>query len=45
VGVEIIEGNPPPEKLLPIWEALLQESRFTNPFLTPVWNQLWLKHF
>ena len=45
MGVEIIEGNPPPEKLLPIWEALLQESRFANPFLTPVWNQLWLKHF
>jgi CelD/BcsL family acetyltransferase involved in cellulose biosynthesis len=45
VGVEIIGGNPPPENLLPIWETLLQESRFANPFLTPVWNQLWLKHF
>ena len=45
MGVEIVEGNPPPEKLLPIWESLLQQSRFPNPFLTPLWNQLWLKHF
>ncbi len=45
MGVEIIEGNPPPETLLPIWETLLQKSRFPSPFLTPVWNQLWLKHF
>ena len=45
MGVEIIEGNPLPERLLPIWESLLQQSRFPNPFLTPLWNQLWLKHF
>ncbi len=45
MGVEIVEGNPPPEKMLPIWETLLEQSRFPNPFLTPLWNQLWLKHF
>ena len=45
MGVEIVEGNPPPGKLLPIWETLLQQSRHPNPFLTPLWNQLWLKHF
>jgi len=45
VGVEIVEGNPPPGELLPIWETLLQQSRSPNPFLTPLWNQLWLEHF
>lgn len=45
MGLEIIEGNPPPENLLPIWESLLQQCRSPNPFLTPIWNQLWLKHF
>ena len=43
--VEIIEGNPLPEKLLPVWDGLLSQSRFRNPFLTPLWNQLWLRHF
>ncbi|NWF54157.1 MAG: GNAT family N-acetyltransferase [Syntrophaceae bacterium] len=45
MAVEIVEGNPPPENLLPIWESLLHQSRSPNPFLTPLWNQLWLEHF
>jgi CelD/BcsL family acetyltransferase involved in cellulose biosynthesis len=45
MGVEIVEGNPFPEKLLPLWESLLQKSPFQNPFLTPLWSQLWLRHF
>ena len=45
MDVEIVEGNPPPEKLLPIWENLLRQSRYASPFLTPLWSQVWLKHF
>ncbi len=45
MGVEIIAGNPFPENLLSLWEALLQKSPFQNPFLTPLWSQLWLRHF
>jgi len=45
MGVEIIEGNPFPERLLPLWESLLQKSPFQNIFLTPLWSQLWLHHF
>ena len=43
--VEILEGNPLPEGLLLLWEGLLPESSFQNPFLTPLWSAVWLKHF
>lgn len=42
---EIIAGKPWPEALKREWEALLSASRFQNPFLTPAWNEIWLKHF
>jgi len=45
MGVEIIAGNPFPENLLSLWQTLLQKSPFQNPFLTPLWSQLWLSHF
>jgi CelD/BcsL family acetyltransferase involved in cellulose biosynthesis len=45
MGVEIIAGNPFPENLLSLWETLLQKSPFQNPFLSPIWGQLWLRHF
>ena len=43
--VEILEGNPLPERLLLLWEGLLPESSFQNPFLSPLWSTVWLKHF
>ena len=43
--VEILEGNPLPENLLSLWQDLLKESGFQNPFLTPLWSEIWLKHF
>ena len=45
MGVEIIAGNPFPENLLFLWERLLSQSSFQNPFLTPIWSRLWLLHF
>jgi CelD/BcsL family acetyltransferase involved in cellulose biosynthesis len=45
MGVEIIAGNPFPENLLSLWGALLEKSPFQNPFLTPLWSHLWLRHF
>ncbi len=45
MGVESIAGNPFPENLLSLWETLLSQSSFQNPFLTPLWNRLWLLHF
>ncbi len=27
------------------WEKLLMASPFRNPFLTPTWNENWLRHF
>ena len=43
--VEILEGNPLPERLVLQWEGLCQENGFQNPFLTPLWSDIWLKHF
>ena len=43
--VEILEGNPLPDRLVLLWEDLLKEGAFQNPFLTPLWNEIWLKHF
>jgi hypothetical protein len=43
--VEILEGNPLSERLVFLWDGLLQESGFQNPFLTPLWSDIWLKHF
>jgi CelD/BcsL family acetyltransferase involved in cellulose biosynthesis len=45
VNVEVIEGHPFPETVTAEWEALLRKSPFPNPFLTPVWHEIWLKHF
>ena len=27
------------------WENILSSSPLPNPFLTPTWNEIWLKHF
>jgi len=43
--IEVLEGNSYPEPLVQEWETLLSASRFKNPFLTPLWNEIWLKHF
>ena len=43
--VEILEGNSYPESLAREWEELLATARFRNPFLTPLWNEIWLAHF
>ncbi len=43
--VEILEGNPLPKELVLLWEDLLKKSGLQNPFLTPLWSEIWLKHF
>ena len=45
MGVEVFDGNPFPDDVLSAWEALLRKCSFRNPFLTPLWSQLWLSHF
>jgi CelD/BcsL family acetyltransferase involved in cellulose biosynthesis len=45
VNVEMLEVNPYPETVGREWESLLFGSQFQNPFLTPLWNEIWLKHF
>ena len=45
MNVELLEANSYSEALVREWEALLSRSRFQNPFLTPLWIEIWLKHF
>jgi CelD/BcsL family acetyltransferase involved in cellulose biosynthesis len=45
MGVEIFAGNPFPENLLSLRARLLEKSPLQNPFLTPLWSYLWLRHF
>ena len=41
----VFPGHLIPEGLTREWEALLDRSRFRNPFLSPTWHEIWLKHF
>lgn len=43
--VEVIEDSLLPQAIIPEWEALLPKSPFPNPFLTPTWNEIWMRHF
>lgn len=43
--IQVLEGNFYPEVLVREWETLLGASRLQNPFLTPLWNEIWLRHF
>jgi CelD/BcsL family acetyltransferase involved in cellulose biosynthesis len=43
--IEVLEGSSYPEPLVREWEELLIAARFRNPFLTPLWNEIWLRHF
>ena len=43
--IEVLEGSSYPEPLAREWEELLLAARFKNPFLTPLWNEIWLRHF
>ena len=43
--IELLEANAYSEASMREWEALLSSSRFQNPFLTPLWIEIWLKHF
>jgi len=43
--VEVLEGSPYPETLMREWEELLSAVPLRNPFLTPLWNEIWLNHF
>lgn len=45
MNVQVIEDRSYQEALVRDWEELLSGSRFQNPFLTPTWNEVWLKHF
>ncbi len=43
--IELQEESSYSENLKKDWEKLLSASRYQNPFLTPTWNEIWLKHF
>jgi len=43
--IELQEESSYSESLKKDWEKLLSASRYQNPFLTPTWNEIWLKHF
>jgi len=45
VNVEVLERSTFTGTLVRQWEELLSNSRWQNPFLTPTWNEIWLKHF
>lgn len=45
MNIEVLEANSYSEALGREWEALLSRSRFQTPFLTPLWIEIWLKHF
>ncbi len=45
VSLEAVQGTSFPETLLEKWELLLQRSGVKNPYLTPLWAQVWVKHF
>jgi CelD/BcsL family acetyltransferase involved in cellulose biosynthesis len=42
---EVFQGSSYPETLAREWEALLGRNHFRNPFLSPTWHEIWLKHF
>jgi CelD/BcsL family acetyltransferase involved in cellulose biosynthesis len=43
--IEVLEGNSFSDPLIREWETILFARRWRNPFLTPLWNEVWLKHF
>ncbi|MBM4331887.1 MAG: GNAT family N-acetyltransferase [Deltaproteobacteria bacterium] len=43
--LEALKASSFPEALTEEWEALLLGSHYPNPFLTPAWNEIWLRHF
>ncbi|MFH1756789.1 MAG: GNAT family N-acetyltransferase [Pseudomonadota bacterium] len=43
--IELHEESSYSESLKKEWERILSASRYRNPFLTPTWNEIWLKHF
>jgi len=45
VKIDVWDGVGYPQALVREWENLLLGSPFQNPFLTPLWNEIWLKHF
>ncbi|MBI5967370.1 MAG: GNAT family N-acetyltransferase [Deltaproteobacteria bacterium] len=45
MNIEVLEKSTFPGTLVRQWEELLSNSRWQNPFLTPTWNEIWLKHF
>lgn len=45
MNIELWENTLPWEKLENEWEALLAESNFQTPFLTPTWYKVWFNHF
>lgn len=45
MGIELVGKNSLPENLAPEWDRLLENIRFSNPFLTPLWSEIWMNHF
>ncbi len=45
MNVEIIQGNPLTKRIDEEWKLILMKRPNPNPFLTPLWAKVWLKHF
>jgi CelD/BcsL family acetyltransferase involved in cellulose biosynthesis len=43
--IEVLPGRPLPPEIRQGWEKILKEMAHQNPFLSPLWAEVWLKHF
>ena len=42
---ELLPGRAVPPQIRTAWEAILEEIPNRNPFLSPLWAEVWLEHF
>jgi len=42
---ELVPGRPLPPEIRAAWEAILNELPQGSPFLSPLWVEVWMKHF
>jgi CelD/BcsL family acetyltransferase involved in cellulose biosynthesis len=42
---EVLPGRSPGPEIRSAWESILEEVPHRNPFLTPLWTEVWLRHF
>ena len=42
---ELLPGQPLPPEIRSAWETILEKIPHRNPFLSPLWVEIWLRHF